>query len=184
MATLSAKTSLSSGAIVTTSSDLEREIIRLTEGSPHYFRLIIMKMANANLQNAKALCKFISSETSERNLKLSSRLTKIKILCLFSRHLHYKQFQIVTKDDIRNYLDSSRKPEAQDPTRKWIGTYNTRQMVICKFFRWLCNYHTEPDSNKWITPPCIQGIRQLPRKEKSPYKPSDMWSPMKNMLYF
>lgn len=135
MATLSAKTSLSSGAIVTTSSDLEREIIRLTEGSPHYFRSIIMKMANANLQNAKALCKFISSETSERNL------------------------------------------------HKWIGTYNTRQMVICKFSRWLCNYHTEPDSNKWITPPCIQGIRQLPRKEKSPYKPSDMWTNEEHAIF-
>lgn len=174
MGTLSAKTSFSSGTITTTNSELERKIIRLTEGSPQYFKSIIMKMANANLQNAQALCEFISSETSERNLKLSSRLTKIKILCLFNRHLHYKQFQLVTKDDIRNYLDTLRKPEAQDPNHKWIGTYNTRQMVISKFFRWLYNYHTEPDSNKWIPPPCIQGIRQLPRKEKSPYKPSDM----------
>jgi hypothetical protein len=41
-------------------------------------------------------------------------------------------------------------------------------MVISKFFKWLYNYHSEPDSNKWITPPCVQGIKQLPRKEKSP----------------
>jgi hypothetical protein len=113
MATLSAKTSFSSGPIISTSSELEEKVNRLTESAPQYFKSIVMKMANANLQNAETLCEFISSETSERNLKLSSRLTKIKILCHFNRHLHYKRFQSVTKDDIRNYLDSLRKPEAQ-----------------------------------------------------------------------
>src|SRR5918992_4125117 len=127
MASLSARTSFASRLT------MEKEIDRLTLGAPQYFKSIVMKMANANLQNAETVCEFISSETSERNLKLSSRLTKIKILCLFNRHLNYKQFQLVTKDDIRNYLDSLRKPEAQDPTHKWIGTYNTRQMVISKF---------------------------------------------------
>jgi hypothetical protein len=157
-------------------SELEKKIDLLTNCSPHYFKSILKKMADANVQNAQTLCKFISIEMSERNLKLSSSLTRIKILCLFNRYLDYKQFQLITKDDIRNYLNSLKKQESQDPTHKWIGTYNTRQMVISKFFKWLYNYQDEPDSSKWITPPCVQGIKQITRKEKSPYKPSDIWT--------
>jgi hypothetical protein len=63
-------------------------------------------MADANVQNAKKLSEFISIEISEHNLKLSSGLTKIKILCLFSRYLDYKRFQLITKDDIGYYLNS------------------------------------------------------------------------------
>jgi hypothetical protein len=77
-----AKTSLSSGAKINndTISDLEKKMDHLTKGAPQYFRSIFMKMADANLHNAKTLCEFISVETNEYNLKLSSRLTKIKEL--------------------------------------------------------------------------------------------------------
>jgi hypothetical protein len=34
-----------------------------------------------------------------------------------------------------DYLNSLRKTESDDPNHKWIGTYNTRQMAINKFFR-------------------------------------------------
>lgn len=179
MASLVAKTSIASGL----SPEVEERVNQLTEGAPQYFQSILLKMAHASPQNAKTLCEFISVETSERNLKLSSKLTKIKILCLFNRHLGYKQFELITKNDIRNYLDSLKKPESQDPTHKWIGTFNTRQMVISKFFKWLYNYHSEPDSDKWITPPCVQGIKQLARKEKSPYRPSDIWNNEEHALF-
>jgi integrase len=55
--------------------------------------------------------------------------------------------------------------------------------VISKFFRWLYNYSNEPDSTKWITPSCIQGIKQLPRKEKSPYKHFDMWTNEEHVVF-
>jgi integrase len=168
---------------IDTNPDLENKIDQLTKGAPQYFKSILLKMANANAQNAKTLCDFIFIETSERNLKLSSSLTKIKILCLFNRYLNYKQFQLITKDDIRNYLNSLKKQDSQDPTHKWIGTYNTRQMVISKFFKWLYNYQDEPDSSKWVAPPCVQGIKQLSRKEKSPYKPSDIWTAEEHAVF-
>jgi hypothetical protein len=168
---------------IETYSDLEKKINQLTRGGPLYFKSILLKMADANVQNARTLCEFISIEISERNLKLSSSLTKIKILCLFNRYLNYKQFQLITKEDIRNYLNSLKKQESQDPTHKWIGTYNTRQMVISKFFKWLYNYQDEPDSSKWIAPPCVQGIKQFSRKEKSPYKPSDIWAAEEHAVF-
>jgi hypothetical protein len=82
---------------------------------------------------------------------------------LFNRFLDYKDFEHISKDDIIKYLGSLRKNEEKDPTHKWIGTFNTRQMALLKFFRWLYNQN-EPDNKKWITPPCMQGIRQLLRK--------------------
>lgn len=164
-------------------SDLGRKIEAHTEGALHYFRSIFQKMADANPQNAKMLCEFISVEFNERNIKFSSRLTQIKIICLFNKYLDYKPFEHIAKNDIIDYLGTLKKTEFQDPTHKWIGTYNTRQMIISKFFRWLYNYHNEPDCNKWITPPCIQGIKQLPRKEKSPYKPSDIWTNEEHSMF-
>jgi len=78
-----------------------------------------------------------------------------------------------------------RKTESDDPTHRWIGTYNTRQMVLNKFFRWLYNHHqnNESDHEKWITSPYMQGIKQLSRKEKSPYKPSDIWTNKDHALF-
>ena len=84
----------------------------------------------------------------------------------------------MTKNDIMNYLNSLKKTESDDPNHKCIGTYNTRQMVINKFFRWLYNQYqnNEFDQKEWITPACMQGVKQLSRKEASPYKPSDLWT--------
>ena len=43
----------------------------------------------------------------------------------------------MTDIDIFHYLDLARKPEAQDPLHKWIGTYNTKRMTLMRFFKWL-----------------------------------------------
>lgn len=88
----------------------------------------------------------------------------------------------MTKDDILNYLGSLRKSDLLDSKHRWIGSYNARQMIFLKFFRWLYN-STESDSRKRMTPPCMQGVRRLPRKEKSPYKPSDLWTETEHLLF-
>jgi integrase len=88
----------------------------------------------------------------------------------------------MAKEDVLNYLNSLRKPELQDPTHRWIGSYNARQMIFLKFFRWLYN-RDESDVRKRITPPSMQGIRRLPRKEKSPYKPSDLWTEEEHAIF-
>lgn len=88
----------------------------------------------------------------------------------------------MTKQDIINYLNNLRKSESLDPTHRWIGSYNARQMIFLKFFRWLYN-KDEADVRKRITPPCMQGIKRLPRKEKSPYKPSDLWTEEEHLLF-
>lgn len=88
----------------------------------------------------------------------------------------------MTKQEILNYLNSLRRPEAVDRTHKWIGSYNARQMIFLKFFRWLYNQE-ESDVTKRITPACMQGVKRLTRKEKSPYKPSDLWTDEEHELF-
>ena len=55
-------------------------------------------------------------------------------------------------------------------------------MIFNKFFRWLYN-PDEPTPAKRITPPCMVGVRRLPRQEKSPYKPSSLWDSREHVIF-
>lgn len=55
-------------------------------------------------------------------------------------------------------------------------------MVFMKFFSWLYN-PDEPDHRKRITPPCMAGAKGLPRREKSPYKPEDIWTVNDHIIF-
>lgn len=164
---------------------LDKSIDFLTAGSPPYFHSIFIKMASANPENAKLLCKFLSSECNNCyiNIKPSTKQTHIKIICWFDRFVGHKDFSKLTRDDFIAYFGSLRKGELEDPTHRWIGTHNTGQIILCKFFKWLYNQN-ESDSKNWITPPCLQAIKPLPRRERSPYKPSLTFGRMRNMPYF
>jgi integrase len=158
--------------------DLEKKIELLTKGSSSYYRSLFKNLSIENRDNAKTLYDFLETEHNLQNVKLSTILTHIKAICLFNEYLSYKDFEKIAKEDIIYYLNSLRKKESDDQTHKWIGTYNTRQMVLSKFFRWFYNrdQNNESDHDKCITPACMQGIKQLLRKETSPYKPSDIWT--------
>jgi hypothetical protein len=52
----------------------------------------------------------------------------------------------MTKQDILDYLNNLRKPISEDPTHRWVGSYNGRQMIFNKFFRWLYN----PDADFFL----------------------------------
>lgn len=132
-------------------------------------------MANTNAHNAKILCDYIIAEQDEINIKESTKEGKIKSLVWLAAYLKNKAFDEITKYDIMQYLNSLKRPVLDDPTHKSIGTYNTRQMIFLKFFRWLYN-PDEPDHKKRITPTCMSGVKRLSRREKSPYKPSDLWT--------
>jgi integrase len=167
---------------VSLSKDLETSINSLTAGALPYFRNIFRQLALENPQNAGTLCQFLITEHTERNIKLSTRIAHIKIICWFNRFLNYKNFHEITKDDVTSYLSSLRRSETDDTCHRWIGTYNTRQMVLSKFFRWLYN-KKEPNQDKWVTPTCMQGVKLLPRKERSSYKPSDIWTNEEHAIF-
>jgi hypothetical protein len=165
--------------------DLEKNIESICKGASSYYSSLFKKMSFKNPKNAKILYEFLITEQNYQNVKLSTKITHIKAICLFNQYINYKDFEKITKNDIMDYLNSLRKTESDDPNHKWIGTYNTRQMAINKFFRWLYNQYQNNvmDQKRWITSPCMQGVKQLSRKETSPYKPSDLWTNEDHVLF-
>jgi hypothetical protein len=98
-----------------------------------------------------------------------------------SRFHNQKPFREITRDDIISYLDSLRKPESVDPMHKWIGTYNQQKIQITRFFKWL--YNPDIEADKRPKPKVVENIPKLRRKEKSIYKPSDLWTPEEDLLF-
>lgn len=152
-------------------SDLVNQI---TAGlSRPYFHNILKRLQERNQENADIVCRHILTEQAEFNIKNSTKEGKIKTLVWLSNFFNDKKgYQDMTKEDILAYLNNLRKPQGEG--NGWINTYNNRQMVFLKFFRWLYN-HDEPDSSKRTTPPCMIGVKRLSKREKSSYKPSDIW---------
>ena len=153
------------------SSDLNKKIDYVTQyNSKAYYRSALKKTLVVNPENANTICDYIMAEQTQMNIKESTKEGKIKVLIWLSNYFENKKsFRQMNKQDILDYLNNLRKPVSEDPTHKWIGSYNGRQMIFNKFFRWLYN-PDEPDPAKRTTPPCMVGV--LPRQEKSPYKPS------------
>jgi hypothetical protein len=64
---------------------------------------------------------------------------------------------------------------------KWIGSYNLYCIQLIRFFKWLFSPDIEPD--KRPKPAVVQNIPQIRRKEKSIYKPSDLWTNEEDLLF-
>ena len=167
-----------------TEEELERKIDSITTGlSRPYFNKILKELAKKNLGNAIVICDYIIAEQIEINIQNSTKESKIKVLRWLTNHFQdNKSFRNMTKHDILDFLNKLRKSTIEDPANKWIGSYNGRQIILTKFFRWLYN-SDEPDHRNRTTPSCMQGIKRLPRKEKTSYKPADIWESREHILF-
>ena len=72
--------------------ELEKKIYSITKGasSSAYFKYF--KNMASYIQNANILYDFITTEQNHINVKLSTRISYIKVICLFNRYLSYKNF--------------------------------------------------------------------------------------------
>ena len=113
-----------------------------------YFNNILKILAKENPENAQTICDYIVAEETEINIKNSTKEGRIKVLVWLSNfYRNKKSFKDMEKQDILDYLNNLRKPITDDPTQRWIGSYNGRQIILNKFFRWL--YHPdEPTTEK------------------------------------
>jgi len=162
--------------------DLQGKIHLISVYQKPYIANSLKNMAEKTPHNVNVICDYIMTEQNEINIKESTKEGKIKCLVRLSTYLNHKPFNLISKQDIIGYLTSLKKPESVDPQHKSIGTYNGRQMILLKFFRWLYNPN-ESDARKRLTPVCMNGIRRLPRMEKSTYKPSDLWTEEEHELF-
>jgi integrase len=92
-----------------------------------------------------------------------------------------KLFKEITREDLLSFLDSFRRIESVDPLRKWIGTYNLYRIHLMRFFKWL--YYPDMEPDKRPKPEVIENILQHKRKEKSIYKPTDLWTQEDDSLF-
>jgi integrase/recombinase XerD len=124
---------------------------------------------------------YLLAMKSEKNLSAHSREGVIKTLTKLSRFVDFKNWKAITRQDILAFLDSYRKTDASDPLHKWIGTYNLYIMIITPFFKWL--YYPELERKARPKPACVANIPTLRRKEKSIYKPADLWTQADDLLF-
>ena len=171
---------------------LERKITLATEGFiTHKFCVLILKdRKRLSKENALTICEYIIAMKREVNPRLSYKKYTIQILYELSRAVGLqKKFTDMTRDDVLLYLDSVRKPENEDLLHKWIGSYNTKLVILSRFFKWLHYPEIEdPKRRSELSalekkPACIIGIKQLRRKEISCYKPSDLWSQEDDLVF-
>jgi integrase len=131
--------------------------------------------------NTATIVKYIATMKNEVNLSDNYRKDLIEVLVRFSKYNDNRPFKDLTRANIIAFLDTYRKTETQDPMHKWIGTYNIYRIYLLRFFKWL--YYPDIEPSKRPKPSVIENIAQLKRKEKSIYKPSDLWTQQDDLLF-
>jgi integrase len=173
--------------------EIDRKITLATEGftTTKYCESVLRDRNRLSKENALTISEYIIAMKREVNPRLSYIKNTIQFLSELSKSVGIaKRFEDMTRDDdILLYLDSSRKSENDDPLHKWIGSYNTKRIVLIRFFKWLCYSDiANPDKRSELSkserkPECIMNIPQIKRKEISCYKPSDLWSQEDDLLF-
>ena len=120
-----------------TKDELDAIISKITLYQKPFMRKMLRRMACDENENTTILCDYIIAEQNEFNIKESTKEGKIRCLVRLSKFLKGKSYRNMTKQDILEFLASLKKPETNDPNHRSIGTYNGRQMILSKFFRWL-----------------------------------------------
>jgi integrase/recombinase XerD len=134
-------------------------------------------------QNATTIIDYLIAMNEEINPSSLHKRSQIVTLTQLSESCNNKPFLQMTRNDILSYLNKSRKPEDIDPLHKWVGTFNLRRGYLFRFFKWLYNPNIEP--GKRPNPPehVLSNIPKFKRKEKSIYKPTDLWSEEDDSLF-
>ncbi len=131
-------------------------------------------------QNPIVIEQYIAARITEVNLAQSTQKTVRDTLNRFSKHVK-KGFKDLNRDDIISYLNSLRKSETDDPNHKWKGTYNLSLVLISTFIKWF--HYPQVEHTERPTPEILLNIKQVKKKEKSAYKPSDMWTQEDDIIF-
>jgi integrase/predicted nucleic acid-binding Zn ribbon protein len=159
---------------------LDRRIEETTAGLLPSFAKQLLSIGEDNA-NIETIVKYIAAIKSEVNLSDNYRQCLIALLSRFSKYNDNKPFRDLTRSDVIAFLDTYRKTETQDPMHKWIGTYNLFLIYLLRFFKWL--YYPDIEPGKRPKPSVVENLPQLRRKEKSIYKPTDLWTQQDDLLF-
>jgi uncharacterized protein YihD (DUF1040 family) len=129
-----------------TSLESDRKITLATEGftTNKFCELVLRDRNRLSKENALAVCDYIIAMKREINPRLTTIRTTIQFLAELSKTVGIaKKFSDMTRDDILLYLDKCRKPENDDPLHKWVGSYNTRRIILFRFFSLIRSTHAQ-----------------------------------------
>jgi hypothetical protein len=157
---------------------LEKKINTAAEGFATKFCELILRDRNRlSKENALTVSDYIIAMKREVNPRLNYKKFTMQIIAELSKTIGIaKKFIDMTRDDLLSYLDKCRKQENEDPLHKWIGSYNTKLVVLSRFFKWLYYPHIDdPKRRSELSAlerklDCIMGIRKLKRKVYKYYK--------------
>jgi integrase len=166
-------------------TNFDRKVKIVTAGLSKEFSCLLRDKITR--EDSLTVMDYMISLNAEVNPSVNYRKDIIKCLTKFCR---YKQsfyskkranLKQLDRKDVLAFLDSLRKSEIVDPLHRWIGTYNLYRVHLIRFFKWLYFPDIEPD--KRPKPQIVENIQQLKRKEKSIYKPTDMWTSEDDLLF-
>jgi integrase len=143
--------------------------------------LFVQVLQRESSKNFDIINDYITAMQTEINLSKGYKTLIVEILTKLSQFHKDKSFVNMKREDIIIYINSLKKPDAQDPMHKWIGTYNLYLMCIKRFFKWVYTPALEPKQRP--KPQILQNIPSLKRKEISIYKPSDLWTLEDDFLF-
>jgi hypothetical protein len=127
-------------APIIANGELDRKIALATEcfTTTKAPELILKDRSRLSEQNALTVSNYIIAFRHEVNPRPSYIQYTIQFLSELSKTVGTeKRFEDYKKDDVLLYLDSCRKSEREDPMHKWIGSYNTKRIILIRFFKWL-----------------------------------------------
>jgi integrase/recombinase XerD len=159
--------------------EIEARVSPITEGLNND---ILSGLRSISNENASIIVDYISAMITETNPSDNYRKDIIRLLYSFSKYNKDKSFRSITRQEVISFLNARRKPESSDPLHKWIGTYNLYLMYLTRFFKWL--YFPNKEQSKRPKPKVVNNIPALRRKEKSIYKPSDLWTEEDDFIFF
>jgi integrase len=142
---------------------------------------ILNGLRTISKENASIIIDYISAMVTETNPSENYMKDNTRLLYCFSKYSENKPFRSITRDEVISFLDARRKPESLDPLHKWVGTYNLYRVCLIRFFKWL--YFPNREQHKRPKPKVVNNIPALRRKEKSIYKPSDLWTPEDDLIF-
>jgi integrase/recombinase XerD len=124
---------------------------------------------------------YLNAYRNEINASSNTIRVSYDALSRLSKHNNAKSFTSMTVEDIQSFLNSLKRPISIDPMHKSIGTYNVYLVHLVRFFKWL--YYPEYPKNERLKPKCIINLKRIPRREKSIYSPSDLWTAEDDLLF-
>jgi integrase/recombinase XerD len=159
----------------------DRKVDLITAGLRPYHARTLRNEKYVSRHNTMIICDYLFATNIEVNPSPNYKRTNIVLLVQFCKFHNQKPFNDITREDILSFLDNLRKPESVDPMHKWIGTYNQYNTNLTCFFKWL--YSPDNARGKRPKPSIVQNIPRLTRKEKSIYKPADLWTNEEDLLF-